>query len=330
MKCALFYIFLFSSLTAFCQNVADTIAKDTLFEGVIPVTNTFVDTPGQTSFLKKNRVKLIAGIHVGAYTGTLFLLSEAWYKNQERTPFHTFNDTKEWLQVDKAGHAWTAYNIAKYSNNLWLWAGVPTKKAVWFGGISSIGYQTILEYLDGHSEKWGWSWADMGANVFGSSLYVAQQLKWKDQRIQLKFSSHRINYNDDLERRANDLFGRSVQERILKDYNGQSYWLSANVGSFLPKVTVPAWLNIAVGYGAKGVWGGFENKGYNKDGSLIFDRTDIKRQRQWYLSPDVDFTKIHTNKKGVKTVFSLLNMIKFPAPSLELSGGKLKGHVVFF
>jgi len=278
----------------------------------------------------RGRETLIAGVHITGYAGTMFLLGQAWYKDYPRTSFQVFNDSKEWLQLDKAGHVWTAYNIAKYSKGLWSWAGIPHSRAVWLGGISSIGYQTILEYLDAHSEEWGWSWADMGSNFIGSAMYVSQELAWKEQRFQLKFSSHRVSYQPGLEQRADDLYGATLSERILKDYNGQTYWLSVNLISFNEKYTLPKWLNLAIGYGATGVFGGFENIGYDKSGTLTFNRTDIARQRQWYLSPDVDFTKIKTGRRGVKTLFSLLNMIKMPAPALELSGGKLKGYLLFF
>jgi hypothetical protein len=103
-----------------------------------------------------------------------------------------------------------------------------------------------------------------------------------------------------------------------------------NLNSFFKKSNLPDWFNIALGYGAKGLYGGFENRAIDKNGSVTFDRRDIPRQRQWYLSPDIDFTKIKTQKKGLKTLFSLMNMVKMPAPALEFSGGKLKGHLVHF
>ena len=68
----------------------------------------------------------------------------------------------------------------------------------------------------------------------------------------------------------------------------------------------------------------------DKNGNVIFDRSDIKRYRQWYLSPDVDFTKIRTNKKGLKVLFFVLSAVKFPAPTLEFSNGNFKGHWIVF
>ena len=275
------------------------------------------------------RVRLVAGLNVAAYTGSLLVLNETWYKGYPRTAFHTFNDSREWQQVDKVGHAWSAYSIGKYSSDIWQWAGLPHRKAVWIGGLSGAGYLTVIELLDAHSARWGWSWADMGGNVVGSGLFISQELMWNEQRLQFKFSSHKKSYDASLRARADDLFGSSLPEQVLKDYNGQTYWLSINLKSFFPSSNLPAWLNIAGGYGAEGMLGGFENKWTNPDGNLV-TRYDIPRRRQFYIAPDIDLTKIKTRKKGVRTLLNILNAVKIPAPTLEFSGGKIKGHWLYF
>jgi len=284
----------------------------------------------ETGSKNRSRLYLISGIHVVGYAGTLYTLGQAWYKDHPKTSFHTFNDSKEWLQMDKAGHVWTSYNIAKYTTGMWRWAGVPHKKAIWLGGASSMGYQTILEFLDAYSSDWGWSWSDVGANAIGAGAFIVQEAVWNDQRIQIKFSSHKTNYDNSLTPRANELYGKSLAARVLKDYNSQTYWLSFNINSFLHNQNFPSWLNVAVGYGATGMFGGFENTAYSNDGEVTFFRPDIKRYRQWYLSPDIDWTRIKTNKKGVRTMLSIINMIKVPAPSLELTNGKLRGKLLYF
>jgi Predicted periplasmic lipoprotein (DUF2279) len=277
----------------------------------------------------KNRIWLITGINVAGYGGSLIILNNTWYKNYPRTSFHTFDDSKEWLQVDKVGHAWTAYNTGRLSAAMWKWTGLSDKKATLIGGLSGAGYLTVIEFLDGHSSQWGWSWSDIGANIFGSGLFIGQQLGWKEQRIQYKFSFHKNNYGQpQLEQRADNLFGKSWYERMLKDYNAQSYWLSFNLKSFLPKSNLPSWLNIAAGYGADGMFGGFENKWTDSSGD--HNRSDIRRVRQFYLAPDIDFTKIKTNKKWLRTAFQFLNAFKFPAPAVEVSGGKVKVHAISF
>ena len=298
-----------------CLHAQDTLAH------LPPAKNSLI--------INKKRLYGVAGIHAAGYAGTFAILGTTWYNDFPKTGFHTFNDSREWLQVDKAGHAWTAYTIANYSAAMWRAAGLNSRKAALLGGFSSVGYQTILETLDAHSSKWGWSWADVGANIFGAALFTGQEWAWGSQKVVLKFSTFPQRYDRMLNARADDLFGNSLGERVLKDYNAQTYWASFSVSSFT-NTSLPSWLNIAVGYGAKGMYGGFKNMAYNENGAVLFDRRDIKRQRQWYLSPDIDWTKIKTNKKGVKTLFSILNMIKVPAPALELSGGKLKARWVAF
>jgi hypothetical protein len=160
---------------------------------------------------------------------------------------------------------------------------------------------------------------------------VAQELVWDDQRIQFKFSFHRKTYSDAiLNQRSNELFGKSTAERFLKDYNGQTYWLSTNIKSFFPKSKFPEWLQLAVGTGAEGLFGAEENIGRDDSGNILFNRTNIKRYRQWYLAPDIDFTKIKTNKKGLKFALRLLSFVKFPLPSLEYGNGKFKLNAITF
>jgi len=62
---------------------------------------------------------------------------------------------------------------------------------------------------------------------------------------------------------------------------------------------------------------------------MLIDRSDIVRYRQFYLSPDIDLTKIPTNKKWVATLLEVLNIIKIPMPALEVNTlGEVKFHVL--
>ena len=280
---------------------------------------------------KTKRTWLVAGANVVGYGTTMIGLYSAWYKKYPQTGFHAFNDFPEWKQVDKVGHLYSAYIESRGSMELWRWTGMDRKKRIWIGGMSGAVYQTVIEVLDGFSAGWGWSWSDFGANIIGSSSLVAQELAWDDQRIKIKFSFHNKTYNDpSLNQRSDILFGKTTPERLIKDYNGQTYWASANLKSFLPQSNLPAWLSVSVGYGSEGLFGGTDNIGKNDAGNIIFNRPDIKRYRQWYLAPDIDLSKIKTNKKAVKFLFTVLSAFKFPAPALEFSNGKLKAHAVYF
>ena len=279
----------------------------------------------------KKRVRLVTAANIGLYGATMFGLYHAWYKDYPQGSFHTFNDIKEWQQMDKIGHVYSAYAESKAAMEIWRWAGVDRKTRIWIGGMSGAVYQTTIEVLDGFSSEWGWSWGDFGANMLGSGMVVAQELAWDRQRVQMKWSFHRKKYIDPtLNKRSDDLFGKSSPERFLKDYNGQTYWLSGTLKDFFPKTNLPAWLQVSVGTGAEGMFGGFENIGKDQNGVIIFDRRDIKRYRQWYLAPDIDLTKIKTNKKGIKLALQVLNIFKFPTPSVELSRGKFSFNWLHF
>ncbi len=279
----------------------------------------------------KKRIHLVTAANIVGYGGALVGLNAIWYAKYPRSGFHFFNDDNEWLQMDKIGHIYSAYTESRGSMELWRWAGLSSKQCIWIGGLSGVAYQSIIEVLDGFSSQYGFSPGDFAANIIGSSVFVSQQLAWNEEKIHLKFSFHRKNYGSpQLDTRADQLYGNAEIQRFIKDYNGQSYWLSANIKSFFPETKLPGWLNIAFGYGAEGMFGGVKNIGYDDNGNIIFDRQDIKRYRQWYLSPDIDFTKIPTDKKGVKVILAVLNCLKLPAPTLEYSNGSFKGHWIVF
>jgi uncharacterized protein YfiM (DUF2279 family) len=279
----------------------------------------------------KSRVRIATVTSAVSYSVILAGLNAAWYADYPRSGFHFFNDNAEWLQVDKVGHMYSAYIESRASMELWRWTGIERKKRIWIGGLSGAAYQTVIELLDGFSTEWGWSWGDFTANILGSASLISQELAWNDQRIKLKFSFHKNDYGDPaLNKRADELYGKTLGQRFIKDYNAQTYWASANLHAFYPTSNLPTWLSVSVGYGAEGMFGARENLATDKDGNITFDRRDIKRYRQWYLAPDIDFTKIKTRKKGVKYLFVMLSAFKFPTPSLEFSNGKFKVHALHF
>jgi Predicted periplasmic lipoprotein (DUF2279) len=277
----------------------------------------------------KKRVRLVTAANIVAYGGLLIGLNAEWYAKYPRSAFHFFNDDAEWLQMDKVGHIYSAYTESRASMEAWRWAGLSRKERIWIGGLSGVAYQSIIEVLDGFSSQYGFSPGDFTANILGSGMFIAQEFAWDDQRIKLKFSFHRKNYGEpDLDKRADAIYGSTEIERFIKDYNAQSYWLSANIKSFFPDSKLPRWLSFSFGYGAEGMFGARSN--VFVDNGNVIDWSNIKRYRQWYISPDVDFTRIRTNKKGLKILFFVLDAFKFPAPTLEYSNGSFKGHWIVF
>lgn len=290
-----------------------------------------VDLKLLTSQQKKTRTWLVAGANILGYGGVMTALASAWYDKYTKTKLHSFDDSHEWLQVDKVGHYYGTWIESRANNELWKWTGMERRKRIWISGLTSVAFQTTIEYLDGKAAEWGWSWTDFTANLLGSGTFIAQELAWDEQRIKLKWSFHRKSYNDaSLNQRSDVLFGKSTPERFLKDYNGQTYWASIGLKSFFPKSNLPAWLSVAVGYGAEGMFGADNNIAKDENGNIIFNRTDIRRYRQWYIAPDIDFSKFKTRRKGLRFLYTVLSAFKFPAPSLEFSKGGIKINAIHF
>ncbi len=332
MKLLFTFLFLFLFANNFSQSIAHIDStKHKIIESKDSTNNKiFV---GSSSTKEKNNIKnrqiVSTALHVGTITSSLLILNKYWYSGYPKQKLASFNDSKEWLQMDKMGHIFSTYLEARTSQALWKWSGVEHTKSVLLGGAFALAYQTSFELLDGVSAEYGFSWADMAANALGAGLFISQELAWKEQRIQPKVSYSRQHYEPVLLPRINNLYGTVGTELFLKDYNGQTHWYSANIKSFFKKSNFPSWLNIAVGIGATGMLGGFENKWKDAAGNTV-TRFDIKRQRQYYIAPDIDFTKIKTKKKGLKVLFHVLNLVKFPAPGFELTGGKLKVKAIAY
>ncbi len=262
----------------------------------------------------------VGGIATGM-TGTIFLLDKAWYADHQRAPLHNFNDGAEWLQMDKAGHAFSAYTLGAWGHQLLDRCDPGSRKGLWYGSATGLVFLTAVEVLDGTSEAWGFSWWDIAANVSGFGLYTGQELAWGEQRLRLKLSARHTEYAA----MRPGLLGESGVERYLKDYNGHTIWLSANLHSFMPNSKFPTWLNLAFGYGADGMITAFEPDGPEAIGA------DLLRQRRFFLAPDIDLTRIPTKSKALRTVLFVLNSIKIPMPTLEVNdSGRIQGHWLYF
>ncbi|QXP68310.1 DUF2279 domain-containing protein [Polaribacter sp. AHE13PA] len=264
---------------------------------------------------RRNAIILTESVMAG---GALIGLNQLWYKDYPRSGFHFKNDNNDWKQMDKVGHMMTSYYIGKIGMEVLDWAGVSRKNQLIYGATSGFAFLTAVEVLDGFSDEWGASPGDILANAAGTGLLVGQELLWNEQRITVKYSFHQTEF---AKQRPNTL-GENYLQQALKDYNGQTYWLSANIWSFNKKSSFPKWLNIALGYGAEGMLYGNSN---------AVNPIQQDAYRQFYLSLDLDLTKIKTNSEFLKSVFSVVNFIKIPAPTLEINTkGALTFHYMYF
>jgi hypothetical protein len=115
---------------------------------------------------------------------------------------------------------------------------------------------------------------------------------------------------------------------VVKDYNGQTYWLSANISDFLPPGNrFPEWLCVSFGYSGEGMLGAKSNPSeYNGE-----PLPEFERYPQFILSLDADLTRIKTNNKTVRLLLNLVGYIKIPFPAIEFNRiDKIKGHWIYF
>lgn len=276
-------------------------------------------TPSDTLNIKRQNTVIVT--EAALASATLIGLNQIWYADYSRSNFHFINDNNEWLQMDKVGHFYSAYHLGRFGAEALNWSGANSKKQLIYGAGIGFAFLAAVEVLDGYSSEWGASSGDIIANTTGTALYVSQELLWKEQRITPKFSFHTTQYAN----QRPDKLGTSLNEQILKDYNGQTYWLSVNLHSFAKETKIPKWLNVAFGYGADGMLTG------NLQNDNLALAQNPERFRQFYLSFDLNLTKIETKLHFLKTIFSVFNTIKIPAPTLEYSANKgLKGHLLYF
>lgn len=279
---------------------------------------------GTEDSIRPGRLTLVISVESAVAAGALIGLNELWYKDYPRSSFHFFDDSREWLQMDKAAHTFTSYQLGRLGYSCLRWTGLSENKSAWYGGSMGSMYMIIIEILDGFSKEWGFSWTDFLANTAGSSLFIGQQLGWHEQRLLIKHSYHPSPYAS----YRPDLLGENLPEKILKDYNGTTFWLCASIGSFLKsEKKFPHWICLSLGYSAEGLLGGNSNPdSYNGDPLPCYDRN-----RRFLLTADIDFTQIPTRSKALKTFFSILNVFKVPFPAIEInSKGKIKGHYFYF
>ncbi len=260
--------------------------------------------------VNKKRLWTTIGIKTGSYLGGLGFLSFIWYRDKERVPFHFYDDAKGYLQMDKAGHAFAAYRESYAAYYALRWAGVSKKKALIYGGPIGLIFQTPIEVFDGMYEGWGFSWPDMAANALGSAMFMAQEAIFDEQVILMKFSYSPSVYPD-----YHSSLGDGHLERFFLDYNAHTYWFSANLSKLTGNQKIPQWLNFAVGYSANGMIKEFENPKFYRGEPF----PELPRYRQFLFSPDIDFSKVKTKRRGIKKLLRAVNLLKLPLPALEVN-----------
>ena len=270
---------------------------------------------------KKHKSYLIAGTSIG-FSGGFYLLYQAWYKPYSVGRFHFFDDANEWRGMDKIGHVASASLLFDQFADFASHSGFSKKQANWYALGSSMVFLSAIECMDGFSAGWGFSVADYTANLVGASYSFFKRNSEGGNWPALKYSWK----PGSLGKVRPELLGYSIPERMLKNYNEQTYWLSFPLKMFYSKS--PRWLCLAAGYTANGMLGARANS-WTTDNGSVYDYTNITRYSALKFSLDIDLLALPLKKKWQRKLLGIVRWIKIPAPGIEVRPGVNKGVSVF-
>jgi uncharacterized protein YfiM (DUF2279 family) len=244
------------------------------------------------------------------YAGISIFTYYSWYDQYSTGKFHLFDDSREWLGMDKIGHFFSAYTLTNLNNDI-LINCVQSNVA---SNIITFTYLASIEVMDGFSEGWGFSINDLLLDVAGimAATFLSEDLQFKFSFHQTKWANLRP-----------ELLGNNFGQQILKDYNGQTYWASLSLNKI--NINLPDFLMLSFGYGAEAmIYGNLSEQ------DLVIP--ELVPYRQFYLSIDINLWKIiDKNIIGKwKYIFYPIKYIKTPMPTLEFSQKKLHFHSLYF
>lgn len=265
----------------------------------------------------KTKKVLIHSSIAGTWAISEVALYPLWYKAYNTGDFHFFDDSKEWLHMDKVGHAYTNYQLTSGLYQLYRYNKFPKGKALALSTAVGLGFQSSLEIFDGFSEGWGFSWNDMLFNTAGCLFFSGQDYFFAKQIIHPKFSF----FPTQLAQIRPQLLGSNIPEQVFKDYNGQTYWLSFSSSNVIPQF--PKWLAFSFGYGIM-------NKIDASQNTYFHNGNTYRAYRQWYLSMDIQPNEIRCKRKWIKKSLLIFNYLKIPFPSIAYSRGKMHFYPFYF
>ncbi|RPI17085.1 MAG: DUF2279 domain-containing protein [Ignavibacteriae bacterium] len=242
------------------------------------------------------RMIAIGSAGAGVFTAMHIYYSKTWWKNKEKY-FKFAEDGYYARNMDKASHIYTANAFTVTVGEAFEWAGISPGKALLYGAITSMAYETYIEINDGFAPIWGFDWIDVGCNIFGAVYPFLQNeapflknfnFKWS---FKPEWVSRKISNKDDL----------------LDDYTNMTFWLSISPEGLLPKSAAkyyPGFLAFALGLSIK-------NASHTGGSGNAY--------REWFLSLDYDLNKLPGNSDFMKKLKKILNFYHFPAPAVRFS-----------
>jgi hypothetical protein len=253
------------------------------------------------------RFGIATGVLAASITG-LHLLQKSWWPANEFIPFHITDDPEYENNFDKFGHGFGGYYTSFFFKEAFDWSGFDSSQSVLLGGLCGAMYEFYVEIEDGFHRGWGFSPGDAKADIAGATFFVL--------RNQIDFLRN-FQYKWLFYPSGDTLYSKThTSYNPIDDYEGQSYWFTADVHRMLPvnlKPYWPKWLNIAFGVGGINL----ESVDLNSPTGNVYD----KRLKAYYIGFDFDMEKLIPESD-----IGILNFIRrglsywhLPAPAYRIS-----------
>jgi len=259
-----------------------------------------------TSDVKPGRVILLGGVTLGTVIPVHIYQQNAWWQGP-RGPFRFENDWAYALNVDKLGHMYAGYVLARTFGSMLRWSGFSAHASAFYGSALGLSYQMYVEVEDGFHRVYGFSPGDAFFNTIGAAIPLAQWTFPVLRNFSLKYSYWpSTGYRDALK--------AGQAKAFLDDYQGTEVWVGMDphflMGERLARA-VPSWLGIAFGVCARDL---------NETGG---------GRRVETLALDINLSRIDTESDLLRAVFTLLDYLHFPMPGIRLDGTVVRFGVFY-
>lgn len=268
---------------------------------------------GETSPVVRKRWIRVSQWVFSLTTLSFYLLGQIWYQDMEQTSWHWFNDGMEWRGMDKLCHIWWGYGISRILSRMIQWTGLSHQQSVVFGALGGFMLVGGIEILDGTVSGYGASYWDLLADGLGSLLSCVQIWVSRQFRFTLKMEAWLTSY---AALRPN-LLGDNEISRIIKDYNGMTFWIGYRWKDLPGFGFMPGWILLSVGYGAGGMNGAHQNVPLPEhfNGPI----PPLERFSYIAISLDIDWEHFKFKHSWINQFLFLANHFKVPFPSYQFS-----------
>ena len=251
----------------------------------------------------------VTGTFIGGNLALYEYFRRAWWSGERAPFFLNYDWDGNFRDQDKLGHAMGGYLLAEGGRELLEAACMSEKKATLWAVVYAAAFQMQIEVWDGTQARYGFSPPDLLFNTIGQGISLSHAYVKPMRAVMPTMSYARTQA---LKNTQANLIPGDLRPTV--DYSGQTYWLSVDVDTLLPK-------------GAKRYWPDLLRFSVGHTITDFIDPAtgaDIRAQRRIMLSLDIDPLKLPGNAPWWVTIKKGLRHYHFPSPALEFRSGGVK------